>query len=74
VTEEKDVVLDAGYIGADKWEKLKDRDVHWEIGMKRGKLKAVSEQSRFGQLLRKLESLKARIGSKVEHPFPHETT
>ncbi|HRF04740.1 IS5 family transposase [Accumulibacter sp.] len=67
--EEKDVFLDAGYIGADKREKLKGRDVNWQIAMKRGKLKAVSEESGFGQLLRKLESLKASIRSKVEHPF-----
>ena len=67
--EEKDVFLDAGYIGADKREELKDRDVSWQIAMKRGKLKAVSEESGFGQLLRKLESLKASIRSKVEHPF-----
>jgi Transposase and inactivated derivatives, IS5 family len=60
---------DAGYIGADKREELKDRDVNWQIAMKRGKLKAVSEESGFGQLLRKLESLKASIRSKVEHPF-----
>ena len=67
--EEKDVFLDAGYIGADKREELKDRDINWQIAMKRGKLKAISEESGFGQLLRKLESLKARIRSKVEHPF-----
>jgi IS5 family transposase len=67
--EEKDVFLDAGYVGADKREELKDRDVNWQIAMKRGKLKAVSEESGFGQLLRKLESLKASIRSKVEHPF-----
>jgi Transposase and inactivated derivatives, IS5 family len=67
--EEKDVFLDAGYVGADKREELKDRDINWQIAMKRGKLKAVSEESSFGQLLRKLESLKASIRSKVEHPF-----
>jgi len=67
--EEKDVFLDAGYIGADKREELKDRDINWQIAMKRGKLKAVSEESGFGHLLRKLESLKASIRSKVEHPF-----
>jgi IS5 family transposase len=27
--EEKDVFLDAGYVGADKREELKDRDVNW---------------------------------------------
>lgn len=58
-----------GYTGADKREELTDRDVNLQIAMKRGKLKAVSEASRFGQLLRKLESLKVSIRSKVEHPF-----
>jgi IS5 family transposase len=59
--EEKNIFLDAGYIGADKREELKDRDVNWQIAMKRGKLKAVSEESGFGQFLRKLESLTASI-------------
>jgi len=68
--EEKDVFLDAGYAGADKRDELKDRDINWQIAMKRGKLKAVSEKSWFGQLLRKLDSLKASIRSKVEYPFP----
>lgn len=36
--------------------------------MKRGKLKAVEDRV-LGQLLRKLESLKASIRSKVKHPF-----
>jgi IS5 family transposase len=67
--EEKDVFLNAGYIGADKPEELKDLDVNWGIAMKCGKLKAVPEDSLVGQLLRQLESLKASIRSKVEHPF-----
>ncbi len=37
--------------------------------MKRGKLKAIPAESAIGQLQRKLESLKASIRSKVEHPF-----
>ncbi len=67
--EEKDAFLDAGYVGADKRKELKDRDINWQIAMKRGKVKAVSEESSFGQWLRRLESLKASIRSKVEHPF-----
>jgi IS5 family transposase len=47
-----EVFLDASYVGADKREKLKDRDVNWEIAMKRGKLKSVSEKSGVGQLPR----------------------
>ncbi len=48
---------------------LKGRDINWQIAMKRGKLKAVPEEALVGQLLRKLESVKASIRSKVEHPF-----
>jgi transposase, IS5 family len=67
--DEQDVFLDAGYTGAEKRDELKDLDVNWGIAMKRGKLKAVPEDSLVGQLLRKLESVKASIRSKVEHPF-----
>ena len=67
--EEQDVFLDAGYTGAEKRDELKDLDANWQIAMKRGKLKAIPEESVIGQWLRKLESLKAGIRSKVEHPF-----
>ncbi len=66
---EKDVFLDAGYVAADKREGLNDRDINWQIAMKRGKLKVVPEDTLIGQLLRKLESVNASIRSKVEHPF-----
>ena len=67
--DEKEVFLDAGYVGAEKREALKERDINWQIAMKRGKLKAVPEETLVGQLLRKRESVKASIRSKVEHPF-----
>ena len=67
--DEKDVFLDAGYTGAQKRDELKDLPVHWQIAMKRGKLKVVPEGSVLGKLLRQLESLKASVRSKVEHPF-----
>ena len=67
--DEKEVFLDAGYVGAEKRDALKERDINWQIAMKRGKLKAVPEETLVGQLLRKLESVKASIRSKVEHPF-----
>ncbi|MCA8917360.1 MAG: IS5 family transposase [Planctomycetes bacterium] len=66
---EKDVFLDAGYTGAEKRDELKEREINWQIAMKRGKLKAVPEDTPVGRLLRKLESVKASIRSKVEHPF-----
>jgi len=53
----------------EKWDELKDRDIDWQVAMRRGKLKAVPEESVLGHLLRQLESVKACIQSKVEHPF-----
>jgi len=67
--EEKVAYLDAGYTGVEKREELKDLDIDWQVAMKRGKLKALPEDSKLGQLLRKLETVKTRIRSKVEHPF-----
>jgi transposase, IS5 family len=67
--EEQTVFADAGYIGADKREELKDRDIDWQIAMKRGKLKAMPEGSRHKKLFEQLERLKASVRAKVEHPF-----
>lgn len=67
--EEKTVHLDAGYTGIEKREEVKDRDIDWVVATKPGKLKAIPQESQLGNLLRRLESLKASIRSKVEHPF-----
>jgi len=67
--EEKVVHLDAGYTGVEKREDLKDRDIDWQVATKRSKLKAIPKESQLGTLLRRLESVKASIRSKVEHPF-----
>ncbi|MEF8752348.1 MAG: IS5 family transposase [Accumulibacter sp.] len=67
--EEKVVYLDAGYTGVEKREELKDRDIDWQVATKRSKLKAIPKESQLGTLLRRLESVKASIRSKVEHPF-----
>ena len=64
--EDKDVFLDAGYVGGDQREALKDRNINWQIVMKRGKLKVVSNESSFERLFRKRESLKASIRFKVK--------
>jgi len=67
--EEKTVYLDAGYTGVEKREDLKDREIDWQVATKRSKLKAIPKESQLGTLLRRLESVKASIRSKVEHPF-----
>jgi len=64
--EETTVYLDAGYTGVEKREELRDRDIDWQVA---SKLKAIPKESQLGPLLRRLESVKASIRSKVEHPF-----
>jgi transposase, IS5 family len=66
--EEEVVFADAGYIGADKRNALKDKAVRWHIAMKRGKLKAMAEGP-IKELTRRAERLKAQLRSRVEHPF-----
>ncbi len=66
--EEEVVFADAGYIGAEKREALKDKPVKWRIAMKRGKLKAMAEGP-VKELTRRAERLKAQLRSRVEHPF-----
>ena len=66
--EEQVVFADAGYLGADKREALKDRSLRWHIAAKRGKLKAMAEGP-FKTLLLKIEKLKAGVRARVEHPF-----
>jgi len=39
------------------------------VATKPGKLKAIPQESQLGQLWRRLESVKASIRAKVEHPF-----
>ena len=63
------VFLDAGYVGAEKRDELKDKDVTWNIAMKRGKLKAMPEASERRKLFEKLEKMKASIRARVEHAF-----
>jgi len=65
---EEVVFADAGYIGADKREVLKERPVRWHIAMKRGRLKSMAEGA-LKDLTRRAERLKAQIRARVEHPF-----
>jgi len=67
--EEKVVFADAGYIGADKRDELKEVAADWQIAMKRGKLKAMPDGSLHKPLFEALERLKASVRAKVEHPF-----
>ena len=67
--EETDVFADAGYQGVDKRTETQDIDVHWHVAMRPGKRKALDKSTPMGAILDKLEQSKARMRTKVEHPF-----
>jgi len=65
---EEDVVFaDAGYTGADKREELADRDVSWNIAVKRGIIKNLPKALR--DLAEPVERALAQLRAPVEHPF-----
>jgi len=65
--EEEDVFGDAGYTGADKRPELEDRDVSWNIAIKRGIIKALPKALR--ELAEPVERALSRLRAVVEHPF-----
>jgi transposase, IS5 family len=65
--EEKDVFGDAGYTGADKRPELEDRDVSWNIAIKRGIIKALPKALR--DLAEPVERALSQVRAVVEHPF-----
>jgi transposase, IS5 family len=64
---EEDVFADAGYTGADKRPELEDRDVCWNIAIKRGIIKALPKGLR--DLAEPVERALAQVRAWVEHPF-----
>ena len=62
------VFADAGYIGVEKREEVKDRPITWHVAMKRSKLKAMAEGP-LKDVTAHAETLKARVRARVEHPF-----
>ena len=56
---------DAGYQGIEKREEHKDREVDWLIAMRPGKRQQLCEHSDEAEM----ETLKAQVRAKVEHPF-----
>ena len=63
---EEVVYADAGYTGADK--RVVRKKLRWEIAAKRGRIKAMAE-GRAKRELEQIETRKARIRARVEHPF-----
>ena len=67
--EEADVFADAGYQGVAKREEVQDIPANWHVAMRPGKRRALDKDTPMGDVLDKLEHVKASIRAKVEHPF-----
>ncbi len=65
--QEEAVFADAGYIGADKRPELEDRDVSWNIAIKRSIIKALPERLR--RWAEAVERALSQVRAWVEHPF-----
>jgi transposase, IS5 family len=65
--QEEAVFGDAGYSGADKRLELADRDVSWNIAIKRSFIKALPKTLR--DLAEPVERALAQVRAVVEHPF-----
>ena len=67
--EERVVFADAGYQGADKRPDA-EQGVRWQVAMRPGKRKKLDKANNpVDAMLDKIETLKASIRAKVEHPF-----
>jgi transposase, IS5 family len=64
---ESDIFADAGYTGADKRPEHEDRDVSWNIAIKRSIIKALPKGLR--DLAEPVERALAQVRAWVEHPF-----
>ena len=61
------MIADAGYTGADKRPEREDRDVSWNIAIKRSIIKALPKDMR--DLAEPVERALAQLRAPVEHPF-----
>ena len=68
--EEKQVHVDAGYIGVEKRAEIValERKIDWQIAGKRGLIKAMAEGAQK-ETLKAVEKAKAAVRAFVEHPF-----
>ena len=66
--DEKEGFGDAGYQGAEKRPEAQGK-VRWNIALRPGKRRTLDMGKEIDRLSDQLETLKARIRAKVEHPF-----
>ena len=67
--EESVVCADAGYTGAEKREEHAGREVIWQVAARRSTYKKQGKRSALYKAIRKIETAKAQVHAKVEHPF-----
>jgi IS5 family transposase len=67
--QEVEVFADAGYQGFAKREEAQALDVSWHVVMRPGKRKALDNNRASNRFMDELETIKARVRAKVEHPF-----
>ena len=63
---EEVVFADAGYTGAEH--RVERKDISWYVAAKRGQVKAIANEA-VREATQDLETLKARVRARVEHPF-----
>jgi IS5 family transposase len=68
--DEKVAWADAGYNGVEKRAEVlaKAPEINWQVAAKRGSIKSMAEGT-LKELYRQVETLKASVRAKVEHPF-----
>lgn len=64
---EQVVFADAGYQGANN--RVEATGVDWHVALRPGKRRALDKNSPWGNLLDKVEQMKASVRAKVDHPF-----
>ena len=60
---------DAGYQGVHNREEAQGLAVQWHIALRPGKRRTLDQSREIDRLRDQLETIKARIRAKVEHPF-----
>lgn len=63
------VCADAGYTGVEKRKEDAERQVTWQVAVRRSVYKKHGKRSVLYKAIRKIERAKAQVRSKVEHPI-----
>jgi len=69
--EEENVFGDAGYQGVERRAEVQAHhaELTWNVSMRPGKRRVLDKRTSVGKILDRLETLKAGVRAKVEHPF-----